>query len=77
MKRPTTINLDMDLELEARRALGTNRMTDTIHRALAEAVARERRRWLADHDFLDLTPERLEELRREQFEITDATTVAS
>ncbi len=73
MKRRTTIDLDIDLEREARRVLGTTRMTDTIHRAMAEAVARERRRWLAEYEFPDLTPERLDTLRRDRVEIDDWT----
>lgn len=51
MRRHTTIDIDMDLVHEAGLALGTTRMTETIHAALAEIV--RRRRLLA---LLDLRP---------------------
>jgi Arc/MetJ family transcription regulator len=60
----TNINLDMDLLHEAARELGTQRTTDTVHRALREVVARARRARLAQRDFEDLTPEALEAMRR-------------
>ena len=60
----TNINLDMDLVREAARELGTQRTTDTVHGALRDVVARARRARLAERDFADLTPEKLDELRR-------------
>lgn len=62
MKRHTTIDLDRELVREAAEALGTKRISETIHAALAEVVARKRRLWLVDHD-LDLTLESLAEMR--------------
>jgi hypothetical protein len=59
----TSLNLDLDLLAEARTVLGSNGTTDTIHRALEDVVRREKLRWLAEHDFSDLTPEALEKLR--------------
>ncbi|MGZ8439025.1 MAG: type II toxin-antitoxin system VapB family antitoxin [Candidatus Limnocylindrales bacterium] len=43
MRKHTTIDLDGDLVAEARRALGTNSATETIHAALAEVVRARRR----------------------------------
>jgi Arc/MetJ family transcription regulator len=43
MRRHTTIDLDPDLVREAGEVLGTTRMTDTIHAALAEVVRRRQR----------------------------------
>jgi Arc/MetJ family transcription regulator len=63
-RKHTTLNLDMDLVKEAQRALGTQKATETIHRALEEVIAREKRRQLLEMGVGDLTPERLEELRR-------------
>jgi Arc/MetJ family transcription regulator len=62
--RRTNINLDMDLVEQAARELGTRRTTDTVHKALRDVVSRARRARLAERDFEDLTPERLEEMRR-------------
>jgi Arc/MetJ family transcription regulator len=64
MVRRTNINLDMDLVDEAARELGTQRTTDTVHKALREVVARARRARLAERDFEDLTPEALDAMRR-------------
>jgi Arc/MetJ family transcription regulator len=60
----TNINLDMDLVDEAARELGTRRMTNTVHQALREVVARARRARLAQRDLENLTPEALEAMRR-------------
>lgn len=60
----TNINLDVELLDRAAAVLGTRRMTDTVHAALEQVVAVALRRRLASQDFPDLTPERLEELRR-------------
>lgn len=43
MRRHTTIDLDTDLVRQAGAILGTVRMTDTIHAALADVVRRQRR----------------------------------
>ena len=54
MKKHTTLDLDRDLVAEAAHALGTTRTTDTVHAALREVVARQRRARLAQRDFSDL-----------------------
>ncbi len=64
VKKHTTLNLDVDLLREAQRALGTREATETIHRALEDVVAREKRRQLLDMGLGDLSPERLEDMRR-------------
>lgn len=46
MKR-TSLNLDLDVVDGARAVLGTETTTATVHRALLEVVARDRRRRLA------------------------------
>ena len=48
MRRHTTIDLDMDLVEEAGRALGTTKVTETVHAALGEVVRRQRRLALVD-----------------------------
>lgn len=63
-KRHTTLNLDMALIEEAGQVLGTARFTETIHLALQEVIDRDKRRRLLDMGLGDLTPERLEALRR-------------
>ena len=60
----TNINLDMDLVDQAAHELGTQRMTDTVHQALRDVIARARRARLARRDFEDLTPDAVEALRR-------------
>lgn len=64
MRKHTTLNLDMDLLQEAQEELGTREKTETIHRALEEAINLRRRQRLADRTLPGLTPERLEEMRR-------------
>lgn len=63
MIKRTSLNLDLDLVAEAREILGSNGITDTIHRALEDVVRREKLRRLAGETFEDLTPEALERLR--------------
>jgi Arc/MetJ family transcription regulator len=63
MKR-TTINLDIDLLDEASDALGTSRMTDTVHAAMSDVVRRQKLESLARRRFPDLTLESIEENRR-------------
>lgn len=64
MIKRTSLNLELDLVAEARKVLGTNGTTDTIHRALEDVIRRDRLRSLAERTFEDLTPEALAELRR-------------
>lgn len=64
MVKRTNINLDMDLVQQAARALGTRQTTDTVHRALPDVIARDRRTRLAQRDFEDLTAESLDAMRR-------------
>lgn len=71
-RRHTTLNLDIDLIDEARRVLGTGQATETIHRALQEVIDREKRRRLLDLGTGELTPERLDEMRRNHsFDVPD------
>lgn len=48
MRRHTTIDIDMDLVHEAGLILGTTRMTETVHAALADIVRRRRLLTLLD-----------------------------
>ena len=48
MRKHTTIDLDMDLVKEASRALGTSKVTETVHAALDEVVRRRQRLALVD-----------------------------
>lgn len=63
MRKHTTIDLDLELVRDAAAVLGTKRTTDTVHAALAEVVARQRRAALARMDLPDLTPEAVEAMR--------------
>ena len=68
MRKHTTLDLDHVLVQEAAVALGTRRITETVHAALAEVVARRRRAMLASLDLPDLTPDSLAAMRtRRQF----------
>ena len=60
----TTINLDLDLLEEASDALGTSRMTDTIHAAMSDAVRRRKLEALTRMEFPDMSLEKLKEMRR-------------
>ena len=51
MTKRTSLNLDMSLLDEARKELGTNGITETVHRALAEAVRQARLRRLVARTF--------------------------
>ena len=65
MIRRTNINLDTQLVTEAAALLGTTRTTDTVHAAMRDVVARERRRQLAARDlFPDTTPAQFDAMRR-------------
>ena len=48
MRKHTSVDLDMDLVEEAGRALGTTKVTETVHAALDEVVRRRRRMALVD-----------------------------
>lgn len=60
----TNINLDLELVDQAAAELGTRRMTDTVHEALRDVVARAHRAQLARRDFEDLTPDVVDDMRR-------------
>lgn len=61
----TNINLDTDLVGEAATLLGTTRISDTVHAAMRDVVAREHRRRLAERDlFGDMQLEELDAMRR-------------
>lgn len=62
--RRTTINLDLELVMQAREVLKTKNTTDTVHSALRQVVRRERLRRLAERDWQWLTPERLKAMRQ-------------
>ena len=68
VKRRTTIEIDDDLLGQAREALGTKGLRDTVEAALTETVKAHLRRRLAKRletgEGLDLGPEMLEEVRR-------------
>ena len=70
MRKHTTLDLDQVLVQEAAVVLGTIRVTETVHAALAEVVARRRRAMLARLDLPDLTPDSLAAMRspRQPFE---------
>jgi Arc/MetJ family transcription regulator len=63
MRKHTTLDLDQDLVRDAAAALGTSRITETVHAALADVVARRRRAVLARLDFPDLAPGTLAVMR--------------
>jgi Bacterial antitoxin of type II TA system, VapB len=75
-RRHTTLNLNVALVEEAQCVLGTSQVTETIHRALQEVIDRDKRRRLLEMGMGDLTPQALEELRRER-PARDADTVRS
>lgn len=51
MVKRTSVNLDFDLVAAARKELGSNGTTDTLHRALEEVVRQAKLRRLAARDF--------------------------
>jgi Arc/MetJ family transcription regulator len=57
--------LDIELLREAQEVLGTTEATETVHRALADVVNRRKRQIVLDYDFPGLTPEMIEEMRRD------------
>lgn len=62
MIRRTSLNLDFDLVDEAKAVLGTTETTETIHRALADAVRHARLRRLVQRRF-ELTAEEERQLQ--------------
>ncbi|MGH3113149.1 MAG: hypothetical protein ACRDOP_06755 [Gaiellaceae bacterium] len=56
MVKRTSPDLELDLVAAAREVLGTSGTTDTVHRALADVVRRERLRNFGERRFDDLTP---------------------
>jgi Arc/MetJ family transcription regulator len=60
----TNINLDTQLVREAADLLGTSRISDTVHAAMRDVVAREHRRRLAERDlFGEVTAEEFAAMR--------------
>ena len=51
MIKRTSLNLDMSLVDEARKELGTNGITDTVHRALGEVMRQAKLRRLVARTF--------------------------
>ena len=63
--RRTNINLDTELVHAAGALLGTTRISDTVHAAMREVVARDRRRRLTERDlFFETSPAEFEAMRR-------------
>lgn len=60
----TTINLDLDLLDEAADALGTSRMTDTVHAAMSDVVRRQKLQAVTELEFPDLDWETVKKMRR-------------
>ncbi len=69
VQRRTTLNLDSELVARAGEVLGTRRTTDTVRRALEEAVRHDRLRRLTEWEFVDLDPVGLEEMRRSRVSV--------
>jgi Arc/MetJ family transcription regulator len=63
MVRRTTMNLDHDLLIQARDALGARTATEAVHTALAQVVRRERLKGLASMNLEDLSLEEFRALR--------------
>ncbi len=68
MRKHTTMDLDMDMVREAAAGLGTTRVSETVHAALAESIALRRRLRLLDLD-PDLTLEGLRADRHGRFDL--------
>ncbi len=62
--RRTTLNLPEELLREARTALGTTGVRDTVVRAMEESVQLRLRLRLLQRDLPDLTPDLVERLRQ-------------
>jgi Arc/MetJ family transcription regulator len=63
-KHRTTVLIDPALIDQAGRVLGTSGTTTTIRCALADVVARDKRRQLASWDLGEMTLDDLDQLRR-------------
>jgi len=59
----TSLNLDLELVAQARDILNTRTTTETIHRALEEAIREQALRDLAQWDLGGVTLEDLERMR--------------
>lgn len=55
--------LDFALVERARAVLETEQTTETVHEALREVVAQDRRRRLAERELADLTPAAVQRMR--------------
>jgi Arc/MetJ family transcription regulator len=64
MEKVLTLKIDTDLLAQAQQELGTTDEDATVERALQEAINLRRRQRLAEVVIPGLTPERLEEIRR-------------
>jgi Arc/MetJ family transcription regulator len=64
MDKLLTLKLDTHLLAEAQHELGTTDDDETLHRALEEAINLRRRQRLAEVVLPGLTPESLEDIRR-------------
>lgn len=62
----TSLNLDFELVEQARKELGTNGTTDTVHRAMEEVVRRAALRRLSQWRFDYLPDDWLEKLRESE-----------
>ncbi len=66
MIKRTSLNLDLDLVVQARDVLDTRTMTDTIHRALDEVVRQDGLKQLVEGR-TEVTLETITRLRRDWF----------
>ncbi|MGH2446780.1 MAG: hypothetical protein ACRDGD_12205 [Candidatus Limnocylindria bacterium] len=74
MRRRTTLELDHELVGSAASVLGTKKIVDTVHAALEDVIARERRAALVRMPMPDLTPEALAEMRAPRtFDASEST----
>jgi Arc/MetJ family transcription regulator len=64
MIKRTSINLDLELVAEARKALGTKTATDTVHTALRGVVRREQLKRVAELRFDHMPDEWWDEMER-------------
>ena len=73
MSKHTTLNLDHQLLEQAKAALGTSTMTETLHRALEEVINIDRRRRLLEFDLSELSRDSVDTMRipREHRATTD------
>lgn len=62
-----TVYIEPELFEQAKEALGTSKVSETVNSAMSEVVRQRKLRALADRDFSALTPEVLEKLRAPRF----------